>query len=126
MYETPNKALEALVVTLGGSKQVAPKIWPDKGVEEARRLLCDCLNDERPAKLDFSQVLFLLKLARDKGIHSGMEYVDAYLGYAQPVPIEPADEMGELQRQFIEAQKAMAAMVDRMERISSLPKLRAA
>lgn len=112
MDETPNKALEAVVTAMGGSKVVAPLLWPEKGVDEARRLLCDCLNDDRPAKLDFAQVLFILKMARRRGIHTGIEYISGHLGYSVPTPIDPEDERAALQREFIEH-------VKRMERLSA-------
>ena len=56
MDDTPNKMLEDVVRSLGGSKAVAPKLWPEKSVLDAQKTLCDCLNDDRPAKLDFAQV----------------------------------------------------------------------
>lgn len=118
MDDTPNKVLERVVVALGGSKQVAGRLWPDKGIDEARRLLCDCLSDERPAKLDFSQVLFILKLARERGIHDGINYICASLSYAEPQPIEPRDEAAELQRQYIEAARMMGKLADRIERLA--------
>jgi hypothetical protein len=117
MDDTPNKALEAVVKALGGSKKVAPLLWPEKGVEEARRLLCDCLNDERPAKLDFAQVLFILRLARRQGVHDGMQFVCAHLGYSEAQPIEPEDERAQLQRQFVQGVGDLSRLVDRIERL---------
>lgn len=102
MDDTPNKAIEAVVIELGGSKAVAPLLWPSKTVEEARRLLCDCLNDDRPAKLDFAQVLHILRLGRERGIHTGMDYICATLGYAAPQPVEPRDELADLLRRHCE------------------------
>jgi hypothetical protein len=40
------------------------------------------------------------------------------LGYAAPVPIEPRDEVAELQRQFIAATQAMSELALRMERLT--------
>ncbi len=61
----------------------------------------------------------LLRMAHQKGFHVGMTYVCERLGYAPPVPITPVDEVAELQRQFIEAQQAMARMVEQMQAASS-------
>lgn len=118
MDDTPNKALERVVVALGGSKRVAPLIWPEKGLTEAQRLLCDCLNDERPAKLDFAQVLFILRLARQKGIHQGMEFVADQVGYSHPTPVDPVDEAAELQRQFIEATAHLSEMAQKIQALA--------
>jgi len=123
--ESPNKALESVVKSLGGTKQVAPLLWPDKSIEDARRLLCDCLSDDRPAKLDFSQVLFILRLARSRGIHGGMAYIAAELGYAEPQPIEPRDELAELLRQNLEAHRESQRRQERIERLMT-PALRSA
>lgn len=126
MDDTPNKAIEAVVRALGGSKAVAPMIWPEKGVEEARRLLCDCLNDERPAKLDFAQVLFILRIARRRGIHAGMEFIAADLGYSVPTPIEPKDEADELRRQLLEMGRQLQDGLAKLERIERPVAVRAA
>lgn len=73
-YESLNDALIDCVKAAGGSKQVAPMLWPEKSVDEAARLLCDCLNHDRNQKLSPDQTLFILKLAKDKGCHIGIEY----------------------------------------------------
>lgn len=121
MDDTPNKVLEAVVKALGGSKAVAPMLWPEKGVEEARRLLCDCLNDDRPAKLDFAQVLFILRLARQQGVHTGMQFVCAQLGYAEPQPVEPEDERATLQREFVRGVGELSKLVDKIARLDDGP-----
>lgn len=125
MDDTPNRALERVVVALGGSKMVAPKLWPEKGVTEAQRLLCDCLNDERPAKLDFAQVLFILRLARDAGCHAGIAYITTHLGYSEPQPIDPKDELAELLRLNLEAHRESQRRHERIERLMQ-PSLRSA
>lgn len=113
-----NGELVECVKALGGSKQVAPKLWPEKSPDAAQRLLLDCLNDERPAHLTPEQTLLVLRLARAKGYHAGFAYLAETLGYAPPVPIEPRDEVAELQRQFVAATQAMAALAERMEVLS--------
>lgn len=123
MFETPSEALKQCVIALGGSKKVAPLIWPDKPITQAANLLCNCIDDSRPEKLDFSQVLFIAKLARQKGLHGFMEYLCVELHYAPPTPIKIEDEADELQRQFIEASKQMSAMLSRLESIK--PSLKA-
>ncbi len=130
MDDTPNRAVEAVVIALGGSKVVAPMLWPEKGIIEAQRLLCDCLNDDRPAKLDFAQVLYIFRLAQARGIHTGMQYIARNLGYAPPVPIDPKDELADLLRQSIEANREVQRRQERIERLltetQARPALRAA
>lgn len=128
-----NDALVSCVKACGGSKQVACALWPEKSPEAAQRLLLDCLNDDRAAHLTPDQVLLVLRLARAKGCHAGFYYMADSLGYTQPAPIEPRDELADLQRQFIASQKAMGAMLQRMEQLQPVanaapgyPNLRAA
>ena len=123
--ESFNEALIACVKACGGSKQVGPLLWPEKAPDAAQRALLDCLNEDRPAKLSPEQVLLILRLARGKGCHDGMEFIAAELGYAPPVPIEPRDEVAELQRQFIEAVRAQTELAARIERAAGRVNMRA-
>jgi hypothetical protein len=91
--ENLNAALVQCVVACGGSKQVAPMLWPEKTPDSAQRLLLDCLNDDRPAHLTPDHVLLILRLARGKGFHGGINYLAESLGYSHPAPIEPKDEI---------------------------------
>ncbi len=123
--ESINDALIACAKACGGSKQVGALLWPEKTPDAAQRSLLDCLNEDRPAKLSPEQVMFLLRLARSKGCHDGMEFVAADAGYAAPQPIEPRDEMAELQRAFIESVNLQAKLAERMERAAGRVNLRA-
>lgn len=126
------EALVACVKACGGSKLVACVLWPEKAPDAAQRLLLDCLNDDRAAHLSPDHVMLVLKLARAKGCHAGFYYMADVLGYSQPTPIDPRDEVAELQRQFVAATQSMAAMVQRMEQlqpavqVTGFPNLRAA
>ena len=115
MSASLNSVLDEVVKALGGAKQVGPLLWPERVPEDAQRKLLDCLNEDRPMHLKPEQVLFILRMARAKGVHAGFEYMAASLGYAPPVPVEPRDEVAELQRQFVAATQAMAALAARME-----------
>ena len=119
MENTPNEALKQAVIALGGSKKVAPKIWPDKPIVNAAALLCNCLDDSRPEKLDFSQVLFVLRLARDAGYHGAIDFICDDLSYGRTTPIEPKDESAELMRQFIAATAAQAEIAARIEKAAN-------
>lgn len=120
-----NDALAECVKALGGSKQVGPCLWPEKSPDAAQRQLLDCLNDERPAHLSPAQVLLVLRFARERGVHVGMQFLCDALGYADPVPIEPKDEAAELQRQYIAAAREMGRLAERIERLSG-PQVRSA
>lgn len=112
-------ALVEAVKALGGSKVVGCKLWPEKAPDAAQRLLLDCLNDDRPAHLTPEHVVLILRLARQAGHHGAVGWLLAELGYAPPVPVEPADVLGELQREFIAATRQMANMAARIERMQA-------
>lgn len=128
--ENLNAALVQCVVACGGSKQVAPKLWPEKTPEAAQRLLLDCLNEDRPAHLTPDHVVLILRMARSHGYHGGINYMAESLGYSNPTPIEPKDEIAELQRQFIAATNTMGLIAQRLEALqpqsANFPNLRAA
>jgi hypothetical protein len=125
-YESLNEALIDCVKAAGGSKQVGPLLWPEKAPDAAQRMLLDCMNEDRPAKLSPEQVLLVLRLARAKGHHSGMGFILGDLGYAPPVPIDPRDEAAELQRQFMGVMGKAEELVQRMERAATRMTVRAA
>lgn len=122
VYESFNSALIDCVRAIGGSKQVGPKLWPEKTPDCAQRMLLDALNDDRPGKLSPDQVLLVLRLAREKGHHGGVDFILEDLGYGPTKPIEPKDEAAELQRQGIEMLAALERITERMQRLQ--PSLR--
>jgi len=119
-YESFPDALRAVIQALGGTKSVACRLWPEKTPEAAQRSLLDSLNDSRPEKLSPEQVLWLLAEGRKVGCHAGMNYLARETGYSDPQPVEPEDEKARLQREFIEAQKSMSKLAERMERFGLL------
>lgn len=122
LHESLNEALIECVRAAGGSKQVGPLLWPEKTPDAAQRLLLDCMNDERPAKLSPEQVLLVLRLARAKGYHGGVDFILGDLGYAPTKPIEPRDEAADLSRQAAELLAAAERITDRLQRLQ--PQLR--
>lgn len=92
-FEGPEDALREAVRAIGGPKKVGPMLWPDKTPDAAARLLQDCLNAGRSEKLDLSQVLFILRAARDTGFHAAFQYLAADAGYdARPVSREEEED----------------------------------
>lgn len=122
--ESMNEALIECVKALGGSKAVGPDLFPDLSPDAAQRKLLDCLNEDRPQQLNPAQAVLILRKAREIGCHIGMEFLAGHLSYSRPVPIEPEDERAKLQREYIEAARAMAKLAERIEK--SAPVVRAA
>lgn len=115
MIDNITDALFESVKAAGGAKAVAPILWPEKDPLAAQRQLLDCLNEDRPQQLNPGQVVLVMRLARARGCHAGMEFFCSALSYAAPQPVEPKDEADELRRQYIEAARSMAKMAEKIE-----------
>lgn len=124
-FESVNEALIASVKALGGSKQVGHKLWPEKTLESAQRHLLACLNEDKAERLSPEQLVLLMRMGREKGCHDVMRHLCAELGYAEPVPIEPKDELAELLRISNELRAQLLRSSERIERLVT-PALRSA
>lgn len=113
--ESINDALIACVKAAGGSKEVGSLLWPEKPITESQRLLLSCLNTDRAEKLSPDQAALIMRYAKQKGSHVGIEYLCQSLGYSIPTPIEPEDEKAALQREFIAATKAMTLLSEKLQ-----------
>lgn len=122
-HEDINAAIGHAIAALGGSKRVGAELWPTLTVDAAGRRVADCLNPDRTQQFHPSDLLWILKAARQVGCHSAMAHLCREAGYADPQPVEPEDEAAKLQREFIKAQQQMAQMLKRMERLN-MPQVR--
>lgn len=109
-----NSMLIECVKAAGGSKKVGPMLWPEKPVTDAQKLLLACLNEDRPEKLSPDQAFLIERLAKDSGNHVAIEYRCAAMSYSKPTPIEPKDEVAQLQREFIEASTKLTGLADKI------------
>ena len=117
LYEDELDAARDAVKHLGGAKKVGPLIWPDKAPETAARYLLDCLNGSRAERLSPSQLLLLMRLAREVGFHGLAGYLLREAGYAPPVPVEPQTEAEVLTRRMEGMVGEFTAMVGGLERL---------
>jgi hypothetical protein len=120
LFEDIDDALRDVVRDLGGTKVVGHWLRPDFQPDQAGAWLKDCLNSERREKLSPRQVMAILRRARDSGHHQLMEFIAGDSGYSTQ-PIEPRDELAELQRQFISAVKQSKHIADRLDRMTQPP-----
>lgn len=91
-YEDELDAAREAVRHAGGAKKVGPQMFPDKSVESAARYLMDALNPARAERLTPSQVLMLMRLAREAGFHGFASWWMRHAGYQAPVPMVPVSE----------------------------------
>lgn len=112
-----NTALIDCVRACGGSKAVGPSLWPEKTAEAAQRMLLDCLNEDRPQNLSPSQVLLLVRMARERGCHAYLQFLSDELSYAPPVPVAPQDQADELRRRVLEMGRELQAVLARLDQV---------
>lgn len=115
-YEGPEDALRAAVQALGGAKKVGPMLWPDKTVDNAARLLLDCINPSRAEKLEITQIMRIFALAKEVGCHSPFAWFSGEVGY-DIKPITKAEEVDRLTAVVEQSSKTLAAAVAALERI---------
>lgn len=117
-HESINEALRELIAALGGVKVVGVRMRPEMPADHAGRWLADCLNSDRREHLSPDRVIWLLIEGRKAGVHCTMAWIAGECGYSAQ-PVEPEDERAKLQREYIEATKAMARMAERIERANA-------
>lgn len=120
LYEDELDAARDAVKHLGGAKKVGPMVWPDKTPEAASRYLMDCLNGSRAERLSPSQLMLLMRLAREVGFHGLTAYLLREAGYAPPIPVEPQSEADVLSRQLESMLDKASALAGRLERIKGV------
>lgn len=117
-HESIIDAIREVVQALGGAKVVGARMRPDLPPDHAGRWLADCLSHERREKLSPDQVLWMGREGRHMGCHAIARYLMSDWGYAEPQPVEPEDERARLQREYIDAARAMSRMAERIERLT--------
>lgn len=116
-HESLADALREVVQALGGTKAVGAMLRPERGADAAGRWVADCINAERAENFHPEHVLFLLRAGRAAGCHAAANYLMREAGYADPIPVEPEDELARAQREFTAAVATLGAMADRIARL---------
>lgn len=115
LIEDLDDAMREAIRAIGGAKRAGAFLWPEMDPAAAGRRLSDCLSTEKREKLAFGQGLALLREARRAGSHVAMGFVAAWCGYDEPRPVEPRDEIAQLQREFLDGVRRNEALAKRLE-----------
>lgn len=118
-HESITDALREVIQAAGGAKVVGAKMFPDLPVDHAAGRVRDCLNYDRRERFTPEQVLMILRLGHQAGCHAAMAFLTREAGYADPQPVEPEDEVVRLQREFVEASRALMQMAGKIEAMQS-------
>lgn len=124
-YESPEDALRAAIQALGGAKVIGNLIWPDKSVETAANRLLDCTNSARAEKLEITQVMFILRKARDAGFHAPFLWLSNQLGY-ESRPVSQDEEEDRITHVIEMSAKTLAQSIEKLERLRQQPQIRVA
>ena len=118
-YEGPEQALLAAVQHLGGAKVVGSKLWPDKAPDSARTRLLDALNPARAERLDLSESMFILRAAKDAGLHGPFMWLAGEIGYeARAVTnAEEVDRVTTVVEQTAATLSKALATLERLQRV---------
>lgn len=111
-HEDWRDALRHVVKALGGFEAAGRDLWPTKTRHAAGAWLSDCLNPERPAKLDLEDIEALHRMARDAGVHTAAGQFMAAVGYERPQVAAPKSP----RTQLLEKQANLAAQQLRVQR----------
>ncbi len=115
-YDCLEDALKSLVQRLGGAKAVGAALFPEKSPDSAARALLDCLNPERAEKLSAGQILLVLRMGHEAGIHDAKRYIDAETGY-ETVPVTRAEQEDRLVSVIDSASKTMRDAMQALARL---------
>lgn len=113
--DTLEDSLRHVVEGLGGPKRVAGDLWPARPVVDAARHLNRCLDPERPEKLSFDELLWLLRAGCAADVHTAMAFLAQACGYETPKRVNPESERDRLMREYIHSVEQQQALVRRLE-----------
>jgi hypothetical protein len=114
-------ALGEVVRALGGAKAVGSAMRPELPMDQSAQWVRDCLNANRRERFDPPQVLWILRKGREASCHAAMHFLCDEAGYTRATPLDPKDELAQLQRQFIESARGVQALGERIERLTRPP-----
>ena len=122
--DDPYEALRIVVMRLGGPKKVGQLLRPELTLEQGSIWINNCLNRDRPEKLDIDQIDLLIGLGRKKGCHAVMQCFGIRHFYSIN-PIEPEDERARLQRQVLEIGGELKDLLTRLDHVNQQAPLKA-
>lgn len=102
-------------------KVLGAMLWPTKDPEDAAKLWNNCLDKSRPEKLDPEQYLWLKREAKRCGCHILHAFDCDFTEYQRSNPVEPKDEIVDLQTQFHNLQRTQERLLQRMEKLLDGP-----
>ena len=123
-HEDWRDALRHLIKALGGFEAVGADLWPNKTRKAAGSWLSDCLNDERPAKLDLEDLQALLYLGRVRGVHIGMHYLCEATLYRTPDTISSKEQAVDVEERISRHMKDLEGLISQLRDLQGIDEIR--
>lgn len=117
-------ALAHTIKALGGFGAVGAELWPAKPLRSAENWLRDCLNPNRSEKLSMDEVVTILRLARDRGIHTAIYKLCDDAGYGRPAIAPNKTPQQILAEKFQRTAAELSRLADEMAAIDQTAKMR--
>lgn len=106
-------ALKSVLISVygkGWSHKASAAMDPTKDPIAGGKWLECALNPERAEKLAVAQIVWILKLGRERGYHDGMLWLADETSYHRPNPVTPEERRDVLNEEA-------SRLVERMERV---------
>jgi hypothetical protein len=94
-YEDWRDSIRHLVRALGGPKKVGAMLRPAMNLASAANWVNDCLNPDRDSNFDFEEIVKILRVGREAGIHCAIYQLCDELLYARPPIVAPKSPLEE-------------------------------
>ena len=125
-YESFTAALrddcKAIEPSRAWAKVVGKLLFPEKDPESAARALDDKLNPNRRDRFTDEQERLIMRKAREaRGFSAALNFICDDTDFERPKARDPADEMAELQRRYIDSVAEQRRIAERMERLARAP-----
>jgi hypothetical protein len=97
------------------SKVVGHMLWPTMDPDDAGKKLANHLDKNRSEKLEIREYLWLKREAKRAGCHILHAFDCEFTEYQVSNPVQPKDELVDLQTRYINAAREMKEIADRIE-----------
>lgn len=118
-YDTLESALVDVLRGVYGKgcfQKAAGDMYPTEDPIDKGKWLEKALDPERAEKLGINDIIWIMKLGRQHGLHGAMYFLADEVSYSRPAPIEPKDQIDEQMRMVLTAAEQINGALEKIER----------
>jgi hypothetical protein len=117
-YDSAEEAIRNAITNSGKRmKEVAHELWPHMKMDSANTRLSNSLDPTKAEKLTLDEIVHICRVT---GRPDPLFYMADETGYSRPEIRAPEDEEALLMREFVQSQRRMEQVVQRMERLNGV------